>query len=307
MTEVLRRFFITCALFLALAPAQSAQADLSLELGNLRTTTAEVGLFAADINKWNLVADALIGFVAPMTVRPAQTLGPSGFELALHTSTYWLAPEAEGAISVTGGDASRLTVSGLEVSKGLPFGLQVSAALFRPHTSSMWSPSLTLQLAILESFRKNIFRYLPDIAVRAGFRALSGHKAMRVFALSIDLILSKPFPIQDVILTPLLTAGLVWGSASTREVDLTPERDALSECEPSYEPYAPDNVSLVRCRGSAQDFQNIANFPRRNLFLPRLSIGFEASWRTLFFASAIQIVPSAETRVSLAFQGGTRF
>lgn len=307
MTKAVHHLLICACFCAAILPAGDLHADVPLRLGSLRSETAEAGLFAPDVASWNTLADTLIATVAPVSVRPARTVGPSGFEFALHSSVFFLSSEAEGALTRAQSGTPQLALSGLEISKGLPFGFQVSAAVFRPHGFRAWSPALTLQLALFESYERGVLRYVPDVALRAGFRALSGHRAMRVFALSMDVVLSKAISIQDLILTPMLTTGLAFGAASTRDIDLTPERDAVAECDPTYEPFAPDDVSLIRCRGSAQDFQNVARFPRRDALLFRVALGLELRWEHLFVAGAVQLVFGAQAPTSLAFQGGARF
>jgi hypothetical protein len=190
---------------------------------------------------------------APTAMHPARTTGYGGFHFSLEASYTDISQNAKYWKLGTRGDddndaptesmqnddpAPFLQLYALKVRKGLGFGLELGANVgFMPQTT-IAAAGGDLRMAVLEGFRKGIPGYIPDLAVGAGVRTITGTAQLQLTIASLDAQLSKPIPIAStVVLTPWLGYQYLWVFGDSGTIDLTPKTDASELCE-----YTGDNV-----------------------------------------------------------------
>jgi len=183
---------------------------------------------------------------APLAMYPARTTGFGGFQVAVQgaftsidsDADYWH-NGTQGPVDPNTGQRSIrnnspdswLQVYNLNLRKGLPFGFEVGITIgYMAHTSLM-SGGADVRWSLLEGFRTGFLGVLPDLALGAGVRTVTGTPEFQMTIASGDGIVSKPFPIADsAVLTPYIGYQFIRIFGDSGLVDPTPATDALGYC-----------------------------------------------------------------------------
>ncbi len=235
---------------------------------------------------------------APNAMHTARTTGYGGFHLALEAdytsissdASYWqrgtqgpVDPSSGASSTINSSPQSLLQLYSLKFRKGFGFGLELTGVVgFMPKTSII-SGGADLRFSLLEGLRTGVGGILPDLAVGAGVRTITGTPQLQLTVAGLDVQISKPLPIRDSqVLTPYLGYQHLWIFADSGLIDLTPGTDALSYCnyagqnQPgNTDPNGsqPDNGQPVCKGGSPLDFNNNAVFNNARLERHRMIFG----------------------------------
>jgi hypothetical protein len=184
--------------------------------------------------------------LAPTAMHSARTTGFGGFHLSIEAAystisgdEYYWKQGTQGTRDPTTNQASSentsppdlLQVYSLKFRKGFGFGLELTAAVgFMPLTSIITGGADT-RLSLLEGFRTGIGGILPDIAVGAGVRTITGTSQFQLTVMGLDGQISKPLPIaSSSVLTPYLGYQYLFIFGDSGLIDLTPGTDAIQAC-----------------------------------------------------------------------------
>ena len=261
----------------------------------------------------NLVSE--LGFaLAPSTMHPARTVGFGGFVLSLEAAythinaddythsggskiQYWHqgtrgSTDASGNYSTADNSPDSLIgVYSLMVRKGLPFGFELDGALAYVQNTSLWTLGADVRWALLEGFRTGPFGYIPDIAVGAGVRTMTGSSKMYLTTLGIDAEISKPFTLADeAVLTPYLGFQhlVIYGNSAV--LDATPNTNALQQCgyagrDPKTgAPVCTNNIPGTNVPND-NDFNNNITFNAVQINRERLFLGVTYRYEILYLGA----------------------
>ena len=243
---------------------------------------------------------------APSAMHSARTTGVGGFHIGIEAqftdieqgASYW-ERGTQGDVSDTTGEpsatnddpSSLLQLYSVKVRKGFGFGLEVTGIVgFMPQTSIL-SGGADVRMALLEGFREGVAGYLPDVAVGAGARTITGTPGLQLTVLGLDAQISKPIPIADAaVITPWVGYQYVWMFANSGVTDLTPGTDAVGDCRYTG-PNVPGNGDPdkpgvfdgqpVCAGGSERDFNNNAVFDAARLERQRILLGLSYRYEML--------------------------
>jgi hypothetical protein len=285
------------------APLHAESMDLAL--GRLRVVSgrgdcpegpedAEVQ-YCPNQEAFERLAAELSVSMAPLLSVPARTVGARGFALELGTAVTTLDAGAghwrigtEGSETGAVANASPdevLVWNRATVRKGLPLGLEASASVARAPQTSLWAIGVALKLSLIEGFRTGVGR-LPDLAVSVGTTRSFGSDQIELSAHTIDVTLSKPFPLgAGAVISPLLGLQVLMLDAESGLVDLTPgprdnesvdtpfAQDAFGSCQPVTS--VNTNSTPLQCNvdGTGADFANDARFDALSQARARLAVG----------------------------------
>ena len=166
--------------------------------------------------------------MGPRPLSPADTLGYSGFQLALETSFTQITSGADywqkGVENVSGSFLSTLTVM---ARKGiwLPLpGFEIGAGATKLFNSNMYAVQGYAKLALHEGFHDWA---IPSFAVRGSVSHLLGASEVDLTTVGIDASLSKSFGIAGTVtLDPYVGAGTLLSFVHGQVIDETPNIDA---------------------------------------------------------------------------------
>lgn len=226
--------------------------------------------------------------LAPSALPSARAPGFGGFELALEAvftslssgERYWQDGTQGPVDGSTGAPAPRhaappslLQLYSLRFRRGFGFGLELSGVFGLIPRSSLLSAGVDARLALLEGFRRDaVLRYVPDVALGGGVRAITGSPELSLRVTSLELVLSKPFPLLGSgVVTPWLGLQQLWISAGSGTVDLTPGTDAQNTPP-----------------GAAPDVENDAEFGDVTLERRRVLVG--VGYRFELLKAGVQIM-----------------
>jgi hypothetical protein len=264
--------------------------------GVAATCLPDNGAFARLVNQWGFA-------LAPTAMHSARTTGYGGFELSIEANyttisgnkDYWKSG-TQGAVNPntslpeTRNDStpSLLQNYSLKFRKGFGFGFELAGIVGFVPQSSIISGGADVRMSLLEGLRTGIGGVLPDVAVGAGVRTITGTSELQLTTMGLDTQISKPFPIEgQSVLTPWLGYQylFIWGDSGL--IDLTPATDAIQACNYSGNA-VPGNADPARvnashqqlydggpvCRGGqAYDFNNDSVFEPVRLRRHRLLAG----------------------------------
>ena len=151
---------------------------------------------------FDAVAEDLVAAIDYKAVGPAEATGITGFGIGL-VGTYVSVDEDEWA-NVTGADFSAVGLAGLQVTKGLPFDIDIGAFYATAPGSNVDVLGGEIRYAILPGSTVS-----PAIALRASYVTVSGIDDFDLDSTSFDISLSKGF----TVFTPYVGVGYVKGSA----------------------------------------------------------------------------------------------
>jgi hypothetical protein len=166
--------------------------------------------------------------MGPRMLTPADTLGYSGFQLALETSFTHISSEQDfwqkGVERVSGSFLSTITVM---ARKGiwLPLpGFEIGAGATKLFNSNMYALQGYAKLALHEGFHD---WPIPSFAIRGAVSHLLGASQVDLTTLGIDATVSKSFGIAGTVtLDPYLGAGTLLSFVRGQVIDETPNIDA---------------------------------------------------------------------------------
>lgn len=266
--------------------------------------------------------------LAPTAMHSARTTGYGGFHLSVEATystisgskDYWKRG-TQGSVDPNSGQPSVLNTSppslvqdySLKFRKGFGFGLEMTAVVgFMPQTSIL-SGGADVRMSLLEGFRTGVGGVLPDVAVGAGVRTITGTQELQLTVMGLDGQISKPFPIaSSSVLTPWLGYQylFIWGDSGL--IDLTPATNAIQACNYSGSnvPGNPDPTKTTAsgqhiydgspvCRGGqANDFNNNTVFESVRLRRHRLLAGLNYRYEMLMVGGQfiMDLVPPADAQ-----------
>lgn len=148
-------------------------------------------------------------------VAPSTTLGTTGFDIGLEFTQTNLAKSAPlwNTITNGGGTLQNVVIPKLHITKGLPFGFDISAFYSKVPTTNISFYGGALSYAILDGGIAE-----PTIALRAAFTKLNGVNQLAFNTKSVDLSISKGF----VMVTPYAGIGKVWSKSSSNIASIAP-------------------------------------------------------------------------------------
>lgn len=261
---------------------------------------------------------------APTAMHSARTTGYGGFHVSIqadYTSissdkAYWqngtrgpVDPASGASSKLNSSPSSLLQLYSLQFRKGFGFGLEVAGLVgFMPKTSLI-SGGADVRWSLLEGLRTGVGGMLPDFAIGAGVRTVTGTPQFQLTIAGLDAQISKPLPIQDSqIVTPYLGYQYLWIFADSGLIDLTPGTDALGYCgyagqnvpgNTDPDSAAPnDGQPVCRGRGSPSDFNNNVVFKRARLERHRLIFGVNYRYEMLMAGAQflIDALPPADAQ-----------
>lgn len=196
----------------------------------------------------NLTSE-LVFALAPRPLAPAETLGISGFEFSVVSTTadindqadYWQGqpgnPVFEGVLSSHGnrGVPKVFWVPTIHLRKGLPMSSEIGINAAYLAWSEMTMLGVDAKIALHESY----FRWVPALSLRGSVGRLFGSSDLDIVSFEGDLLASLPFGIGGMVqITPYLGYGLLWAHVNSQVLDETPYRTV--DCSSGR--CLPDNV-----------------------------------------------------------------
>ncbi|HKY92361.1 MAG TPA: hypothetical protein VJM11_15040 [Nevskiaceae bacterium] len=189
----MRRMALVAALALVPGAALADDVDLDIQPG-------------ATQDDFHDVAKDLAGVLNYKSVSPAESTGIAGFSIGVVGT--WLSTDDDSSwTQLTGEDVDGVPMIGLNVQKGLPFGIDIGASYSAVPSSDVNLIGAEVRWAMLEGGVAT-----PAIAIRGTYSALSGVDDVDFDAYGTDISISKGFgPV-----TPYAGVGYQW---STFEAD----------------------------------------------------------------------------------------
>ncbi|MCC6217136.1 MAG: hypothetical protein IT376_19915 [Polyangiaceae bacterium] len=318
---------------LVLDPACHDDGDGPLALGQYNDSEANLAALerGPGLRRWcapdHAAFKKLVGqygfALAPTAMHSARTTGFGGFHLSMEMAItdidegkrYWkegsqgkVDPSTNRPSRRNPSPATALTLYTAKLRKSFGFGLELTAAVgFMPETSIV-SGGADTRLSLLEGFRSGLPGILPDVAVGAGVRTITGTPQFQLTTVGLDTQVSKPLPIADSsILTPWVGYQYLWIFGDSGLVDLTPGTDPLGYCN-----YAGQNVpgnadpektlfdgQPVCQGGSPLDFNNNVVFNQARLERQRLLFGLNYRYEMVSIGAQFitDIVDPADAQV----------
>ena len=251
-----RPLAITAAVIALSAAPAGAREPLDFDLTRLGPPSAEVWLWQlpcqtptgcnadqradaaqmagdARVRFARLATDLALGLTTTLS-QPASTTGYSGFQFDLEGSYTGVSHRPIGGTTLSFPEATyggardywpsrsqrpgELLVTSLHVRKGLPFSFEVGGRVSYLAQSSYFATQLEGKWALVEGYA-----YVPDVAVRAAWTRLLGHRELDLGATELGLLTSKRFGVNAVTsLTPYLALRYTRVSASTKTLAFRP-------------------------------------------------------------------------------------
>ena len=137
------------------------------------------------------------------SLQPADPLGITGFDVSLEATSTDISKSGAALKAATGGalDITSIIIPKLHVSKGLPFGIDVSASLSSVPSTDIKLTGAELRYAIMKGGIA-----LPAVAIRAAMSSMTGVPELEFNTKSLDLSISKGL----LMFTPYAGVGQVW-------------------------------------------------------------------------------------------------
>lgn len=267
------------------------------------------GTFCADNDAWRRLATDFAGSLIPPLLTPARTRGPRAFYVGVEMFITPIVPTASHWVYGTEGAGrggtstenrfvdSALTWTRVELRKALPFGFELGTSVGFLPSSAYWTLGLEIRWAILEGWLSDDW-WVPDFAVRGAVQTLVGDPEFNTTVASVDITLSNSVIVGDELeLSPYIAGQLAWTFMDTELVDLTPDRNTFTECDPT--PGEPEPI----CRGGGMgsDYSNNVVFDSIRTTRARMIFGLQARYEvfTLTGAFSFDLVPPRELDSSL--------
>lgn len=278
---------------------------------------------ADDVAFQRLVSQYAFAF-APDGMYTGRTTGVGGFHLSVSAAytgidngaDYWkrgtrgATDPSTGASSQTGDPVSVLQLYSAKLRKSLGFGFELGGIIgFMPQTSLI-DGGADLRFSVMEGFRLGVGGILPDIAVGAGVRTITGTPELSLTTVSLDGVVSKPLPIADrAVLTPWIGVQYLFIFGDSGLVDLTPNTDPVGYCDyvgpnqPGTPGATPDDYNgqpICKDGGSPADFNNNVVFQeaRQRRWRMLLGLGYRYEMLVLGGQFLFDLIPPEDTQVN---------
>jgi len=163
--------------------------------------TLEIGPCGACQEEFESISQDLVAAIDYKAIGPAEATGITGLGVGV-TTTYVPVDSSSDWQTVTGSDFSGLGLVGLQVTKGLPLGLDIGAFYSAVPDTDAKVYGGELRYAILEGSAVS-----PALAVRGSYVTVTGIDSFDLSSQAVDVSLSKGF----AVITPYVGAGYVWG------------------------------------------------------------------------------------------------
>lgn len=288
---------------------------------------------AADNDAFKRLVNQYGMALSPAAMYPAKTTGYAGFEFGVegvitsaNSQADYLRLGTRGSSDpMTGEPASEndavpsvFQVYSLRVRKGFVYGLEVGLSLGFLTSSSIFTGGLDLRWALLEGFRTEPLKYIPEFALMGSVRTITGSPQLDLSVMSFGGVLSKELTVSpSAVLTPWLGYQYLWLLGDSQLIDFTPGTNSLDLCneagprQPGFAdgPEPADGSPVCGTGGVSGDENNTRRFASARLERQRLIVG--ASYRYDYLVAAAQamleIVPpsvsQADTSDSQALEG----
>lgn len=263
--------------------------------------------YCADNDAWRRLATQFTGALIPPMLQPARTRGPRSFYLGVETmltgidsqASYWRRGTEgnPGTTDTNNSVDSVFTWTRISLRKPLPFGFELGTSAGYLVNTDYFTLGLEVRWALMEGWTGRDW-WVPDFAIRGAVQTLVGDAQFNATVVAIDATLSNSIVIGDAFeFSPYVAGQINWAFADTELVDLTPERDALAECDPD----PTTTTAAPACRGDGTDFNNNAVFSSLRTMRPRLVLGAQARYEiaTLNAAFSFDVVRPHETDSSI--------
>jgi hypothetical protein len=143
-------------------------------------------------------------------VGPAEPLGIIGFDLGLELSSTEINEDLFNVASSGDFETSEMLIPRLHVNKGLPFGLDVGAALSAIPSTDIKVLSGELRYALVSGGALT-----PAVGIRASHAILEGISSIDMTSSALEVTASKGF----VMLTPYIGTGIVKSTVTPNNVE----------------------------------------------------------------------------------------
>lgn len=230
----MRALIVSLGLLALVAPSRARGDENDLTLERIAGMPSSVGNYndptsIAQQTMYRSLMSELAVVMSPRALTPADTLGYSGFQLALETSFTQITSGADywqkGVENVSGPFLSTLTVM---ARKGiwLPLpGFEIGAGATKLFNSNMYAVQGYAKFALHEGFHDWA---LPSFALRGSVSHLLGASEVDLTSVGIDASLSKSFGIAGTVtLDPYVGAGTLLSFVHGQVIDETPNIDAV--------------------------------------------------------------------------------
>jgi len=177
---------------------------LGLTLGLLGPSTGTAASFdslqALSQDRFLTLSENIAAAIHYKGIGPAEPLGIIGFDLGIEVSSTEIDEDLFGEASSGGIDQSEFIIPRLHINKGLPFGLDVGAAVSAIPGTDINILSGELRYALLSGGIAT-----PAVGIRASHAILEGVSEFDMSSSALELTASKGF----LLLTPYAGAGIV--------------------------------------------------------------------------------------------------
>lgn len=166
--------------------------------------------------EFRLVSEDLGAALSYKPVAPTAALGITGFDIGLEVTGTDISRSA-GALSKAGASDSSMNtmlVPKLHLHKGLPLGIDVAAFISNVPAINASLVGGELRYALIDGGLAT-----PAVGIRGAFTSLSGPSQLSFNTRSLDISISKGFPI----LTPYAGVGQVWVNSTPSVAGLSAE------------------------------------------------------------------------------------
>ncbi|MEE8409272.1 MAG: hypothetical protein V3T05_06690 [Myxococcota bacterium] len=185
------------------------------------------------VQRFQKLTSELALAIAPRALAPAETLGMSGFEFSIVSTTadisekadYWQGqpgqPIFEGVLKAHGSRQIPGTfwIPTAHLRKGLPLSSEIGISGGYLAYSEMIMMGAEFKIALHESY----FRWVPAIAVRGAAGRLFGSSDIDMITAEFDGIASLPFGLGGMVqLTPYVGYGRLYAHVNSQVLDETP-------------------------------------------------------------------------------------
>lgn len=158
---------------------------------------------------FNAVAEDLVALIDYKAMGPAEATGITGIGVGI-VGGYVPVDDKGRWQQVTGQEFSGLPLAGLQVTKGLPAGIDLGAFYSTVPGANVDLYGGEVRYAFLKGSTTT-----PALALRASYVALTGSDTLDLDSTGLELALSKGFgPI-----TPYVGVGYVWGTAEAPNLE----------------------------------------------------------------------------------------
>jgi hypothetical protein len=175
----------------------------------------DFGIENPDQGAFHTVSKDLVDAFSYKALGPSEATGLTGFGIG-GFATYLAIDDKAAWQSLTGEDVDQIGMAGVNVHKGLPFGIDLGAFYASVPASGGGIFGAEVRYAILEGGPVE-----PGIAIRGALTRSAGIDDVDLMTYSVDASISKGF----LFLTPYIGAGYVFGKVQEKadDVDLDDE------------------------------------------------------------------------------------